>query len=815
MLNSYSEDIYESRVVTNDELKAALAITIDEIKTECAIYSSLSKPSKHNLPGEYKNFIGTDFDKAIYRNLLTAVTGTSSNFENNPKKTCLELSIGICLKMPFQEQQNFEQGSQHIPPLTDENKAALQLLAKLIAPYTDKDLFYMTTDMDILKIRSLLTKATQAIPLFNKIRSVVNTSYEQALQDTAILQLKLNDEATQDNESNKDSINSLNTLLSELRRAEKGDAPVVFMKRITYPSNVAVCTCGNESCGAQYDAKDMLRARVVANSNLDYMEAFQKVFNRFRNSAGFESNMIIHNAGIVIPFVCPECKAVNIASESFIYAFKLCVLNRWIQSPPSQRNKDAILTYSASVIIDGITAILQNNQELVQETLQGYKPQIAAEKVEVKIPEYSLADLVSSETYTTYMSMLSVHSNSRHLQDSQTRKQLFLQYMLSTLHIATVDSSPSSVIESILSFSRFSKYRESMEKASETIYELTANLERANLLQKVITSEYYKQPINGYVDMVLSDDFILPLLDRLPDVGIKECLKSDTQTAVNKLLEYISDTEKELEDTRKLVTAEIDALAHDLLLYEQSLYGSELQGNGVPAPLAGDKQIELTLSKPPKTAEDSYIYKCEVCNLIWAHISDMYLLLMYQTIVHYSSILEHNPMIFGGLFTTKPKDMEKAAVKLCSSLGVDMKFSNVADYRTLFSEVLYACLEADSTSRLMNVLNISEGRLLRSYAVPLPSNQYLSTLITYSVLNEVDFPADLSLFAQGADISDYQHEVQSIYQDELETGISATESLAIAECAAFFYITFSPIDTNKSQLQEQLGGSKFVDSFEL
>ena len=808
---------YDPVIANPAAVKAALATMIQEVDVEYNICTNNSRVDKHSLPGDYRTFIGTNFDKTIYRQLLTAIAGTSSNFETNPKKTCLLLSIGICISLPLQEQQNFEK-TMRVKPLTDEDKALLQLVAQKVQPYSDEELSASRpTDVELQKTQALVQRALATVPMFKVIRFKVGSSYEQALQDAAIVQLQLDTETNQSNEKNRELIEYLNNTKHTLERAAAGEIPVVFMDKLTYPSTVATCTCG--SCGAANDAKDLLRARVTIG---DYEAAHKYVFSRFSSGTSDDTmqySPIVHNAGIIMPVVCSQCGTVNIPTETFLLAFKLCILRRWIQTPPSPKNKNVILTYSASAIVEGITALLQNDQEKVEEILQSYKPSIVAEKVEVKAPEYSLADLVSSETYTNYMSMLNVHNNSRLLKDDAKREQLFLQYILSTLHINTVNASPTTVIESILQHPKFSKYHSVLEDAAKTIYKSTEELERVTLIHKVITSEHFMCPMNGYIDTILNFDVIKTPIGNITNSSLSDLLKSDADISAksNAILKYIEELQEQLATARATVEDTSKTLSDSLLAYEQELYGTSAEGWDTfrIAPLAGDQPIDLVLSVQPDQNKESYIYKCEVCNTIWNSIAPAYVPLMYQTAVRFSNVLRNNSLLFGGLFANKISEWGKQAVKMCSALDVEMKFSDTTNYHKMFGEMLYACIQAESSTRLVRILDIPESRLLKAYTIPLPSNERLTSIITYSILDEVDFPVGLSVFANGADIGDYQTQTQQAYMEESETSISAVEATAIAECAAFFYITFSSIDINKSQLLKQLEGEENANTFEI
>lgn len=790
-------------------VKAALKTMLQEVETEYTIYSNLSKVDKHSLPGDYKTFIGSNFDKAIYRQLLTAISGTSSNFESNPKKTCLLLSIGICLNLTPAQQEEFNH-SMHTPPLTDENKALLMLVERSIAPYTDTELFVgKVVDKELLKVKALVERAISSIPLLKVIRFKVGTSYEQALQDTAIVQLKLDAEMNQDNERNKEVLLKLDNLRQHLRRASNGEEPVVFMRRLTYPNTIATCTCGN--CGEGTDARGILRARVTPG---DYETAYKTVFSRFTHSspAEVQYSAILHNAGIITPVVCSKCGVINIPSEEFMLAFKLCVLGKWMQSPPSPKNKDVMLTYSASAIVEGITAILQNNQELVQEILQSYRPTIVAEKVELQIPKFQLGDLVSSESYTEYFSMLNTHNNSRYLQDSEQRQELFLQYMLSLLHINTVNASPRTFIESILSFQRFSSFRPRLEEAAKQYGDLLAESTRVFMFHNIVSSEHYMAPLHGYIDMPLSNSLLTEMIRNIQSPEIRDRLGELQNLAeASELLEdYLAKVNSQLSKIQTNLEEMVRELSNAVLSYERELYNDASVGgweNFILTPLAGVPEGTLRLSAQPDAGKDSEIYKCDACNIIWQILKPAYIPLMYQTVVSYAPILRNNSMLFGGLFAEKIVNWGKTANKLCRLMNVDVSFTDVNDYSTLFGEFLLACMQATSPTKLIGALRLSESRLLRSYVIPLPSSEYLQSLIIYSILDEVDFPVGLSSFAQGSDISDYQLAVQQRYTEELETGISNTESAALAECAASFYCLFAPTDVNKSQLREQLGGS--------
>lgn len=808
---------FEEGAMYHLAVKAALKTMLQEVETEYTIYSNLSKVDKHSLPGDYKTFIGSNFDKTIYRQLLTAISGTSSNFESNPKKTCLLLSIGICLNLTPAQQEEFEH-SMRTPPLTDENRALLTLVERSIAPYTDEELFLgRAVDKELLKVKALVERALSSIPLLKVIRFKVGTSYEQALQDTAIVQLKLDAEMNQDNERNKDVLLKLDDLRQRLRRASDGEEQVVFMQRLTYPNTIATCTCGN--CGEANDARGILRARVTPG---DYEIAYKTVFSRFTHasSAEMQYSSILHNAGIITPIVCSKCGVINIPSEEFMLAFKLCVLGKWMQSPPSPKNKDVMLTYSASAIVEGITAILQNNQELVQEILQSYRPTILAEKVELQIPKFQLGDLVSSESYTEYFSMLNTHNHSRYLQDSEQRQELFLQYMLSLLHINTVNASPQTFLESILSFQRFSQFRPRLEEAAKRYGDLSAESTRVFMLHNIISSEHYMAPLHGYIDMVLNSSLLTEMIKNIQNAEIRTKLLGlqNLAEASGLLEDYLAQVNQQLSQVKASLEEAVKELSAAILSYERELYNDASTGgweNFILKPLAGVPEGALQLSAQPDAGKDSEIYKCEACNMLWQALRPAYVPLMYQTVVKYAPILRNNSMVFGGLFAEKSLNWGKTANRLCRFMDVDASFTDVSDYNTLFGEFLFACLQAKSPSKLIGALKLSESRLLRSYTIPLPSNEYLKSLTIYSVLDEVDFPVGLSAFAQGSDVSDYQMAVQQRYVEDLETGISNTESSALAECAASFYCLFAPTDVNKSQLREQLGGNNDEGSTEI
>lgn len=792
----------------NLEMRASLHAMLHEVETEYAIYSNLSKVDKHNLPGDYRTFIGSNFDKAIYRQLLTALAGTSSNFESNPKKTCLLLSIGICQSMNLQQQANLEQTSQ-AAPLTDEARALLHLVETSIASYSDAELFTATqADAELLKARSLVERALRTIPLLKVIRFKVGNSYEQALQDTAIVQLKLDAEINQDNERNREVLDRLRGLKVQIEQALAGTAPAVFMKRLTYPNAVAECTCGN--CGAVSDAKGILRARVVPG---DYSVAYRELFSRISNSGSGQSqySSVVHNAGIILPITCPSCGMLNIPSESFLTAFKLCILGRWIQSPPSPKNRDVMLTYSASVIVEGISSLFQNNQDLAQRVLQSYKPAITAEKVEVQIPELSLEDLVSSECYTAYFSTLQVHNSYKFLQNYEQRQQILLQFMLSLLHINTVDPSPRVVVESILDYPRFQQFSEELETLSERYLAIRKKYLRADILLKVVTSPDFMRPVRGYLDQILNLNQLQKLIKGLesPDIMTLFANDADTDELQRALSREQQKLSEEITNLTQRITEIADDLSHKVLAYERELFNEQSSGgweNFSLKPLASVDDDELYLCAKQDTKKREHTFSSITCNIIWRALKPSYLPIMYQTVIHFSGVLRNNPLIFNGLFAGKIQNWHKSVTRCCSLLGVDIAISNPTDYPSLFGELLYACMNTHTASRLFDALGVSETRLLRSYAVPLPTDEQLDNVIIYNTLDEVNYPVGLSVFAGGADIDDYDAAIQKYYSEELESSISGTESMALAECAAYFYCTFAPVEANKAQLQKQLGG---------
>lgn len=788
-----------SNNMINQHISRVVRILLSEFEQEKT--QSGLKTNVHNISSAYKSFTGTKFEKAIYRQLLESLSGTYSNFESSPLKGCVILSVGLCMHFPEEEQHEICT-TYNIAPLTIDDKTTLQKLVASFGEYTDAQIFSnsSTQDKALLELRKLISLAEITIPMYEFIYRKVCISYKQALQDTAIIRLNLVDKISQNEEKNREALAKIDSYITCLQNVQNGTQPACFIKSISYPKAVSKCVCGN--CDKIINSTSFLRARSTSAEDLEYAKAFEYVL-RYYGSDNLPDNpaiaKLVHNSGIIEPILC-ECGCVNIPSIQFIKAFKMAVLSKWQIAKPAAENNGAGLVYGANTVIEGLTDLFKNDPEVLDKTLAGMLPQIVAEKITVEEPVFDLTDLFSRESYSSYFTMLNAQISSKLLSDSKQRNIYFLQYMLSMLHIVTIGTNPIDCIHSVLTNERFKHFGDQLINLAEQISVDTPYLKRLKLIQKVFSSEYMYSNYSRYIDTVLSEDTIANVFKEIPIENIRtQLMCSDISLAER--IDLISSEITRVSETLEKSYAEVQKisgkLATALYVYQQDYFNDDRATSLADLRILPGNESDLLLTCCNDTK--CKLYTTDVAGILWNNISEIYPIMMYNTILHYYRSYLRNQGVFHGVFFKSLNSRAKEANKLCRHLTHSKtNLGTSEDDKMLFSEILVACIHAADSDTLLRELALEEQRILRSFIEPLPTNKQYDTVNTIQVLSEVNFPVSITEYMTNPDIEAFGQKILS------KEEVSETEAVALAECAAEFYLLFGP-EINKDAILQQLG----------
>lgn len=785
--------------MNNEELKYLVEYSLQEHKAILDIVQNKSTPVTRDISG-YKTGFEKKIDKAFHNFLRAALTSDDTDYLTNPQKSCLRTAISFVLAADPTQLMDLQVDRKALV-LDDNSRELLSLLARQLkeCTYTDTELFgdITTDDEKQLYLLNLIDNTLAAVPLLDAAFLRVRALYVPALQESQRLKRFVSTEIEQEDEASAGEIAELNGIIEALQECLAGSRQSVYMQTLTFPNDVATCTCGN--CNAINSAANILRAKSYSAQPKEYRDAnvyARQAILSHAVSGSITTAQLAARMGYVTPVVCRKCGAVNLTSGLFMTLYKEAVQTKWINCQPAVKNNDALCIYSAAIVREVKTKYLDSSTTEQKQIFNEMLPDIQHQEEEVKELSVELTDLFSAETYSSYLAELNTDIGSSVLYDTATRQDCLLRYLIAELHYTTIGSRPVDMIHTLLVLPQFKEEQQRLKSLTGIIAAMQQDIAVLTAIKRILESDLMGMPLAGYQDQVLSGTLLLELMNQLEYVSHN----AQEIPALTEIQEMLNSVESELSDKMQEVHNIATNMHNKLVKMEAQACDQPDVTDILLLDLHDVSETAIWLS--PVTEEDNIYVETGIADCIWSAVSDCYHALLIQTLFTKLGAIRDSNVFFNGVLC-RNNSIANSKKLISKLLGVRQASIKIVDETDAAKQLILASYNCDSMSDLTTFMGITEDMLLKYQMTELPAFADVNIVKYYNLINTLGY-GKLELFNSGYNIEQYGNAVLFATTEDTEETIGAGEANALAEVAATMFCILMPDSQQVPLLKEEL-----------